>query len=148
MTKINTPYGLRVLRQDGGGHYVNVNRTKQYVGGASVRVTVLKPEEEAELSPHALIILHNKFHNTAFIVREYLGHDGFDEDGPQSNLWDLHVQVISGTEQTPTGYYKFHTEDWFNQGEVQYDQEIVYTLHKPAGWGDDAYDPYVGPFGP
>ena len=41
-----------------------------------------------------------------------LGHDGYDNYGPQSDLWDVYVFT---KEQGDYVYYHFHTEYWYEQ---------------------------------
>jgi len=47
------------------------------------------------------------------IKLETLDHDGFDELGPQSNLWDLYYIFIGESEES-TVVHHFHREYWFH----------------------------------
>ena len=46
-------------------------------------------------------------------VDEKISHDGFDKDGPESNLHDLHV-VINDTETLQEIHYYYHCENWYS----------------------------------
>lgn len=137
-THIKTPYGLRVLRQDGGGHFVKVQGRKQYLsfgGGPGPAVAVSKRGQA--VSKHGMRLLNSRFSGATFTVHEVLDHDGYDEDGPESDLWDMYVHVTEGTPSAPAGYYLFHTENWFGGGEVVYDvAEEDYSAGpaKPYWW--------------
>ena len=64
-------------------------------------------------------------------IYEHVSHDGCDEFGPESELWDLYVI----TQRPPQDghnryvYYMFHTENWFRGGQVLYERELVYESH-------------------
>lgn len=59
-------------------------------------------------------------------VYELLQHDGYDEDGPKSNLYDLWILVKSNNTYI---YYFFHWENWFSPNqEKKYILESSYTL--------------------
>ena len=53
-------------------------------------------------------------------IYEVIGHDGYDEDGPESNLYDLYV-ISFDSESKMYTYHVFHAEQWFTANElVQY----------------------------
>ena len=43
---------------------------------------------------------------------EVLDHDGYDEDGPQSDLWDLYIIFLNEHGEKKVDY--FHREDWYD----------------------------------
>jgi len=51
-------------------------------------------------------------------VYEDYGHDGHDEEGPQSDIWDLYIYY-----ETPNGSRSvdvWHWENWFNGRDIGY----------------------------
>ncbi len=50
-------------------------------------------------------------------IYEVIGHDGYDEDGPESNLYDLYVISYDSGSKIYT-YHIFHAEQWFTEDEV------------------------------
>ena len=71
--------------------------------------------------------LIQKSFNDAHIVDifETLNHDGYDRDGPESNIWDLHMIVLENDVYT---YYRFHCEDWFYNRPVEYEPYYTATI--------------------
>lgn len=69
--------------------------------------------EYTNLSEKANNII-NKFFKEKEIIskKEILGHDGFDQYGPKSNLWTLHIVV---KEEGNLFLYKYYYEDWFSE---------------------------------
>ena len=60
-------------------------------------------------------------------VFEHLWHDGHDEDGPKSDLWELYVVTQHGNRYT---YYSFHAENWFSPTEtVEYELYSSFESH-------------------
>lgn len=64
-----------------------------------------------------------------FAVYEDLNHDGYDEDGPESNIWDLYIYY-----ETPEGLRvidNWHWEDWYStigeQGYLEADLCVTYS---------------------
>jgi len=55
-----------------------------------------------------------------FLFHETLDHDGYDEEGPKSNLWDLYVIDVHDSNDKSTVRH-FHREDWYIHKE-QHDQ--------------------------
>ena len=58
------------------------------------------------------------------IIDEKLSHDGFDIDGPKSDLWDLWI-----LEKTSDDYllHNFHWENWFCKGDKDLKYEFEFT---------------------
>jgi hypothetical protein len=64
------------------------------------------------ITPDASTILEFYFKDKNVIyARESLGHDGYDRDGPQSNLWDFDILVENSNNDYTL--YSYHYEDWF-----------------------------------
>jgi hypothetical protein len=104
-----------------------------------------------QLSEMAKEILDVKFKG-AYIVDAYetLDHDGYDMDGPESNLWDLHIIVFEET----LGYmfYHFHCEDWFHTKHVAYELDYKATVESIYNATQDTkegcyYKPYLETMG-
>lgn len=70
------------------------------------------------LSKQAQTLIDNSFNdNTIIEYDETIDHDGYDEDGPESNLWDLYIIT---EENNQLFYYYYHWEDWFNGQRKEY----------------------------
>ena len=55
-------------------------------------------------------------------IQEDLSHDGYDKDGPESDLWDLDFITQKNGEYI---YYSCHWENWFHKGTVkEYDIQV------------------------
>ena len=65
-----------------------------------------------ELSPQAKDLLTQKKIKDSCIVWEILEHDGYDEMGPKSNLWDLFI--MDPDSKSPQLVQHFHREYWFD----------------------------------
>jgi hypothetical protein len=67
--------------------------------------------------------------NTIYIIdyKEKLDHDGYDKDGPESDLWDLFIMYTSKVsgEDVLDFVDWYHWENWFTKDTVK-----GYTLHK------------------
>lgn len=50
--------------------------------------------------------------------RETRGHDGYDAEGPKSDLWDFFVIALENGEHV---YYNYHWENWFQGDPEEYD---------------------------
>ncbi len=50
-------------------------------------------------------------------IQECLSHDGYDNEGPESNLYDLYVISYNSALHMYT-YHTFHAEQWFTPNEV------------------------------
>jgi hypothetical protein len=57
----------------------------------------------------------------------YLCHDGYDDDGPESNLYDLFLLVI--TDNNKFQLYWYHGEEWYTGVECKYELEGIYNLN-------------------
>lgn len=66
--------------------------------------------QQQELSQQAKDLVF-KNNMTSFIIWETMDHDGYDEMGPCSNLWDLFVIDLKETEKS-TIVYHYHREFW------------------------------------
>lgn len=51
-------------------------------------------------------------------ICEECNHDGCDEDGPESDLWDIHIVTQENGEYI---YYNYHWENWFDGVRPWYD---------------------------
>ena len=58
------------------------------------------------------------------LIEEKLSHDGFDIEGPKSDLWDLWI-----LEKTSDDYllHNFHWENWFCKGDKDLKYEFEFT---------------------
>jgi hypothetical protein len=53
-------------------------------------------------------------------AKEFLSHDGYDKDGPKSNIWTLYV-CVEVLETGSYNYYRYETEYWFdNNDKLEY----------------------------
>ena len=71
--------------------------------------------QDNNLSIHAKKVI-NEFINLKYTIidaLEYLTHDGFDQYGPESNLWDLYL-YIQDKESSEICILHYHWEDWFD----------------------------------
>jgi hypothetical protein len=73
--------------------------------------------------PAKICLSKLKEDKTKYIIdyKEILDHDGYDEYGPESNLWDFFILYTSGGEDFVEWY---HLEDWFLK-----DTSKEYTLN-------------------
>jgi hypothetical protein len=70
------------------------------------------------------VIERGDFDNKNIIdYKQFLAHDGYDADGPESNLWDLVIVTREGNKYV---YYNYHREDWFSGEKEQYELYSVY----------------------
>ena len=67
--------------------------------------------QQQELSQQAKDLVF-KNNMTSFIIWETMDHDGYDEMGPCSNLWDLFVVDIKESEES-TVVHHYHREFWY-----------------------------------
>ena len=49
--------------------------------------------------------------------REDLDHDGYDNEGPESDLWDLYLITKKGSDYI---FYSLHWENWFRREKHEY----------------------------
>jgi hypothetical protein len=76
------------------------------------------------LSKFAKKLLNAKFKNNTIMYRnEVLSHDGCDDDGYESNIYDLYMIVKNSSNQYD--HYHFVMEDWFDQDR----NTLEYTLN-------------------
>ena len=68
-------------------------------------------------------LIKNKKMDELIHVKEHLSHDGYDRDGPKSDLWDLYF--IGKKDETYT-LYSYHYEIWYYSG----NNETGYSLCK------------------
>jgi hypothetical protein len=61
------------------------------------------------------------------LIKEELSHDGYDSEGPKSDLYDL--WVLTKTKDDYIIYY-YHFENWFYGEEKKYDLDKTYKLSK------------------
>ena len=50
-------------------------------------------------------------------MAETLDHDGYDSDGPESDLWDLYIFFIDEKGDVKVDFY--HWENWFTKDTVK-----------------------------
>ena len=75
-----------------------------------------------DLSNEATAILSYFKYKKIIYLKEELSHDGYDEFGPESNLWDLYIIIESNNDYK---FYHYHWEDWF------IDDNDKYRLYQP-----------------
>jgi hypothetical protein len=76
------------------------------------------------ISKFAKKLLNGKFKNNNIMYRnEVLSHDGCDDDGYESNIYDLYMIVKNNSNQYD--HYHFVMEDWFDQDR----NTLEYTLN-------------------
>lgn len=80
-------------------------------------------------------LLEDQFKDSDVVdIFETKTHDGYDCDGPESNLWDLHIITLENQKYV---YYHFHWEDWFCSNNTTYKLEYkssiddMYSATKP-----------------
>lgn len=57
------------------------------------------------------------------VVFETLGHDGYDAEGPESDLWDLYlIRPETGTVEA------YHRENWFHGAVEPYERSGCFPL--------------------
>tara|TARA_B100001093_G_C26231499_1_gene760393 strand:- start:197 stop:502 length:306 start_codon:yes stop_codon:yes gene_type:complete len=73
----------------------------------------------SEYDKHELNIIKANYLNENIVNIELdLDHDGYDRDGPQSNLWDLKIYYIKDN----INYLDvWHREDWFTDDDDNYE---------------------------
>lgn len=67
------------------------------------------------LSEEAEVVVR-KYKNIV-CVWENLQHDGYDDFGPESDLWDLYVLYRENNKQK---FHRYHREDWWNGRKEEY----------------------------
>jgi hypothetical protein len=71
------------------------------------------------LSDNAMIILKTIYKNKNIIgLKEDLSHDGYDEFGPKSYIWDLYIVSL---EHNIYIYRNYHYENWFAGDVLRYE---------------------------
>lgn len=72
------------------------------------------------LTQHANDLIENNYPDWINILEVYedCGHDGRDEDGPQSYIWDLYIYYETNNGNRVVD--NWHWENWFNGREVGY----------------------------
>jgi hypothetical protein len=73
-------------------------------------------------SPHGEDMLETFLKDSScriIMAREFLDHDGFDSDGPKSNIWYLFF-IVHNFKTNKYNYYSFNTEDRFTGKNVYY----------------------------
>jgi len=61
-------------------------------------------------------ISENHMNDDIIYVSEEISHDGYDIDGPESDIYDLFVIVKNNDMSGIYDYYHYHRENWFNGG--------------------------------
>ena len=65
-------------------------------------------------------LLEQKTKGRQFVIKsieEKISHDGYDNFGPKSNLFDLYV-VVEYVDTKETQKFQFHTEQWYTPKEI------------------------------
>lgn len=72
----------------------------------------LKIEHLSKYSKIGQEFLNKEINNYQNVVRifETKDHDGYDEDGPKSNLWDIYIVFKNNNDLI---YHNYHHEEWF-----------------------------------
>jgi hypothetical protein len=73
-------------------------------------------------------LIKESFNNAELmLIDEKLSHDGYDRDGPKSDIWDLWI-----LEKTSDDYllHNFHWENWFCKDDkyLKYELELTNSL--------------------
>lgn len=76
------------------------------------------------LTNHAIDILDH-FEGGVVSAHEELSHDGYDDMGPESDLWDLKITTVDGR------VWWYHREWWFN-GPDDDEYELVQVSYLAA----------------
>jgi len=84
---------------------------RKYFYKAKLTFFIQQKMSQQELSHQAKDLVF-KNNMTSFIIWETMDHDGYDEMGPCSNLWDLFVVDIKESEES-TVVYHYHREFWY-----------------------------------
>ena len=84
----------------------------------SLKLTNLMLVKMEGLSSPAIDIIGER---NVVAFKEDLYHDGYDEQGPKSDLWDLYIISL---EHGKYIYYNYHWENWFSPLD-----EHIYELH-------------------
>ena len=72
-----------------------------------------------KLSNAAYNVISNFTKNNIIFLQEFLSHDGYNQRGPESNLWDLYIIIEINNDYI---FYNYHWEDWFhNNQKKEYD---------------------------
>ena len=83
---------------------------------------------QIDLSDVAISIISNIFENKNLIlIKEFLAHDGYNRDGPKSNLWDLYIIEYDSTNNFIA--YNYHWEDWFYHHKCEEEPLLKYELY-------------------
>ena len=76
-------------------------------------------------SKYANIIIE-KYQNKLIYVEEFISHDGYDNHGPQSDLFNLYIII---KEDEVYKVLNFYCENWFNNKFCGYTEEpSIYDL--------------------
>jgi len=85
----------------------------------------------SNLTQHANDLLEFKYPDWMNIISVYedLGHDGFDEDGPESDIWDLWIYYEKNGKRLVDNW---HWEQWYSpipslEGYLDVDDCFTYT---------------------
>ena len=75
-------------------------------------------------SKHGKELIQMKFNNNKHIeikyAAEFLSHDGYDKDGPESDIWTLYV-CVEDLQTSSYTYYRYEAENWFdNKDKIEY----------------------------
>jgi hypothetical protein len=94
------------------------------------------------ISKNGINIVNKYFDDKQIIfVIEVLTHDGYDEYGPQSNLWTLFIITKENNNYIFNSYY---FEDWYEKREPIQESDSMYEFEKKCNIEDiDHYDTYM-----
>ncbi len=79
------------------------------------------------LSQDAKSLISQLFTGCDISSVETLEHDGYDEDGPESDLWTLHI--FEKKEQNDYILHIFHWENWFCHG-GNHSNQYIFTEYE------------------
>jgi hypothetical protein len=78
-------------------------------------------------SQHGKDMLETFLNNSSWriiMAREFLDHDGYDSEGPKSNIWYLFF-IVHDFKTNKYNYYKFFTEDCFTGSNIYYSFDTI-----------------------
>jgi hypothetical protein len=58
------------------------------------------------------------------VAVEVMDHDGYDSQGPKSDLWDLYVVLVRESDETSVVQH-YHRENWYLRGGDYHPYELV-----------------------
>ena len=90
--------------------------TTQQTTMRSVSTLTTFAKEIQEIQKYHQNSLQERKECCGVLFHETLDHDGYDEEGPNSNLWDLYVIEVRETNEGSTVHH-YHREEWYSRKE-------------------------------